>query len=426
MALTATDEIDIEAPGADATDLRNALSALVGAKRIGSADFSYRLGLEYGTMDPTVTGSVMFDGTSSYPNKLGVADAAPVDGGRAVDSAYVAGGADVSAILAGYDNVCNALAGIIASQHSIIYTGADHAMILGGSLHAVLAGSDYATILGGRNNVVQGDCDYSAIIGGEDNLIEAGASITLSGQRGIIIGGEGNVVSGQRSVIIGGATNSATGVYDTIMNGRNCQVTADYSFAGGNTVIVSGAYSFGYGNAISVAAARAFAHGDNHTIASGHDYSSAFGTGCVTPFSGAHVFCSRNRGGTAGRNQSLQFQCSQETTDTTTTRLSLAGSTTYPVQPADSIVSGAIEVVGVSDAGVCSAFRIDFVSERIGTGTPTLRQNATTVKYDGLALPTDPTMNVTSGGIYRVQVVGLAATNIRWNAVAVCNQIVFN
>jgi hypothetical protein len=399
--------------------------AALGVARIGASNFSYRLGTSYGSIDATVNGSWMFDGTASFPNKLGVNDAAPVTGGRAADTGYVAGAAGLSAILAGYDNVCNAQAAIIASQHSIVYSGGDHGMILGGSLHAILGGANYSVILGGTDNVIETDCSFAAIIGGSGNLVEAGASAALSGKNGIIVGGVDNVLSGQYGVVVGGSDNEVTGIYGIVVGGDACAANAAYVLAGGNSVTVSGTYSFGFGNAISVAGARCFAVGDNHTIASTHNYSSALGTGGVTPFSGAHVFASRNRGGTAGRNQSLQFQCSQETTDTTVARLSLAGSSTFPVQPADSVVSGAIEVVGVNDAGVCSAFRIDFVSERIGTGTPTLRQNATTTKYNGLALGTVPTMNVTTGGIYRVQVVGLDATNIRWNAVAMCSQIVF-
>lgn len=43
----------------------------------------------------------------------------------------------------------------------------------------------------------------------------------------------------------------------------------------------------------------------------------------------------------------------------------------------------------------------------------------------GDGLGTVPTMNVTTGGIYRTQVVGLAATNIRWDARFSGQQVVF-
>jgi hypothetical protein len=139
-------------------------------------------------------------------------------------------------------------------------------------------------------------------------------------------------------------------------------------------------------------------------------------TGGVTPFSGSHVFASRPSDLGPGSCQALSFQSGQKTTDTTTTRLSLAGTANYPVQPPNSIVSGRIYVDAVKDDGTCSTFVIEFSSERIGTGTATLRKNTTTTQYNGLALGTVPTMNVTTGGIYRVQVVGLAATTIYWNA----------
>jgi hypothetical protein len=418
-----------EAGSAVRTKLNNVLASVQGVA--AGSNFSYRLGVNFATMDAAVEGSWAFDGTQSFPNKLGVDDAKPVTdpatGARAADANYVAGGADLSAILAGYDNVVNAQAAVLASQHSMIYTGADHGAIIGGSLLTISANAVYAMMFGGTSNTVGVDCDYGVVIGGDQNQLLAGASDTASGFRGAIIGATSSDVQARSGVILGGNGSHIAigGTYATLLNAELSTISGSHSAAFGNSVTVSASYSFAGGDTVSVAGARSLAIGTNITIASGHDYSSAIGLGAVTPFAGAHVSASRQRGSTPGNNQSLQFQCSQETTDTTTTRLSLSGSASYPTQPPDSIVSGAIEVVGVSDAGVCSAFRLDFVSERIGTGTPTLRQNATAVKYDGLALPTDPTMNVTAGGIYRVQVVGLTATNIRWNAVAYCNQIVF-
>lgn len=432
MPLTAEDEIDIAAPGADEADLKAALVTLLGFRRIEvSGERSYRIGNELGSMDTTVIGSIMVDGTSSYPNKLGVNNTKPVadpaTGARSNDASYSGGGADVSAILAGYDNVVNSQAAIVASQHSMAYTGADHAAIIGGSLLTVAAGAVYGMMFGGTSNTIGVNCDFGVIIGGDQNQLLTGASDTAQGFRGAIIGATSSDVQARNGMVLGGigAHIAIGGTYGTLLNAELSTVSGNHSVGFGNTVTVSAAYSFAGGVTIDVAGARALAIGEGHTIAAGHDYSSALGIGGVTPFVGAHVFASRQRGGTAGMNMALDFQCSQETTDTTTTRLSLSGSASYPTQPADSIVAGFVEVTGVKDDGTCSAFHIDFVSERVGTGTPTLRQNTTTTKYNGLALGTVPTMNVTSGGIYRVQVVGITTTNIRWNARVVATQTVF-
>lgn len=403
-------------------------------QRIASgSSYSYRFGTAFSILDPATYGSWVFDGTDGYPNKLGVTGTKPVVepgwGSRTADT-YTAGTADVASILCGYDNVNNALAGVIASQHSMLAAGADHASIWGGSLHTILDDTDYSTIIGGTNNRIEGRGRYAAIIAGDQCTIETGASDDASGFRSVILGGTGCIAGGRNGTIIASSASEVQSTYGVVLSGENVTLNnGTHMLAAGNGITMgttaAGTYSVAFGLNIVVNGARASAFGENHVIGSGHDYSSARGSGGVTPFAGAHVFASRHRGAVAGRNQAVDFQCSQETTDTTVTRLSGYGSSGFPTQPDNSIVNGIALVTGVSDAGVCSCFEIDFVSERIGSGTPTLRQNATTVKYDGLALPTDPTMNVTSGGIYRVQVVGLAATNIRWNARVMAEQTVF-
>ena len=408
-------------------------SAISGAAIVGSE--SYRFGIKFGSMDSTVLGSYMFDGRSSFPNKLGVNNTKPVTdpstGARTADSAYVAGTAEVSAILAGYDNVNNALAGMIASQHSMLYTGADHASIWGGSLNTINDDTDYSTIVGGTNNTIEGRGRYAAIISGDQNKIETGASDDLSGFRSIIASSSICTASGRNAVILGSSGSRIDSTYGTILGGETVTLTnGTHMGAGGNTITMGGtasaAYSFSWGLSHTIDGARAMVFGEGHVIGSGHDYASARGYRTVTPFIGSHTFSARHRGGTVGRNQAVDFTCSQETTDTTTTRLSVAGSTNYPTQPTESIVNGTAWVTGVNTAtGACSTFRIDFTSERVGTGTPTLRANTTTTVYNGLALGTVPTMNATTGGIYRVQVVGLAATNIAWDARIAVQQVVY-
>jgi hypothetical protein len=408
-------------------------SAISGAANVNGE--SYRLGIKFGDIDATVLGAYLFDGRSSFPNKLGVNNTKPVDDpsvvARVNDTAYTAGTAEVAAVLAGYDNVNNALAGMIASQHSMLYTGADHASIWGGSLHTIYDDADYSVILGGTNCAIEGRGRYAAIVASDGCKLETGASDAESGFRGLISNSTNCTVSGRNSVILGSSASSINSTYGCIFAGETISlVNGTHMGAGGNAITMGAttisSYSFAWGLTHTIDAGYSSVFGRLHTVASGHEYATCFGERCITPFIGASLRSARHRGNVAGRNQSLDFTCSQETTDTTTTRLSVNGAATYPVQPADSIVSGFALVNAVDTAtGACSAFRIDFVSERLGTGTPTLRQNATTASYDGLALPTDPTMNVTSGGIYRVQVVGLAATNIAWDARLVVQQTVW-
>lgn len=392
-------------------------------QQLGSGN-SYRIGLVAGTVDATVDGAVFFGGTASQPSYLGVNNVAPSQGGRANDVGYIAGAADVAGIFGGYDNVNNGLAGILASQHSIIYSGATHGTIIGGSEHAILATADYAGIFGGFHNTIEGNCDQSVILGGEMNTMEAGASAGLSGFRSGIVSGLSNVVSGQYGFIASGSNNRSDGTYNSILTGEGCTATGSRGLIHGRNIVYSGSYGTALGDTLTLGGTGSAAIGSNITVA--YDYCYAFGLGAVAPCPGVIVFTPRNRSSVAGNNQLLMLNCSNETTNTTVTRLYASG-TTYPSQAPDSIVCGTWWVTGVNTAnGECANYKIDFVSQRIGTGTPTIKGTPTvTTLYNGLAIVTAPAMSVTTGGVYRVQVVGLAATNIAWTGTMFGQQTVF-
>jgi hypothetical protein len=395
---------------------------------------SYQMGTNYGTMDQTVRASWMFDGRVGFPNKLGVNNTKPpqepVWGTRADDTAYTPGVAEAAAVIAGYGNVCNSLAGMIASQHSMLYTGADHSTIWGGSLHTIYDDTDYAVIVGGTNCRIQERGRHGGIYNSDSCLIETGPSDAEAGFRSSIIGSLNSTVGGRNGVMLGSVGCTIQATYGSIFAGETITLTnGTHMGAGGANITMGGTaaatYSFAWGNDFVIDGSRALVFGDGHRVGSGHDYTVTTGYRCQTPFIGSKVHSGRQRGNVVGNNQALDWTASQETTDTTTTRLSAAGTANFPTQPENSIVNGTVWVTGVSDAGACSTFRIDFTSERIGAGTPTLRANTTTTIYNGLSLGTVPTMNATSGGIYRVQVVGLAATNIRWDARFSGQQVVY-
>lgn len=407
-----------------------AIGNLVGIARVGSSEFSYRIGTNYGTIDATITGALMSDGLSSYPNKIGVNNTKPVVepglGARTADSGYVAGAADL-AINLGYDNVVNALAGVCISFHSIVESTATHAGIWGGSLHTIKSGSDYAGIYQGSNCEVGINCDYGGIFLSTGSRLLTGSSYpTDHGFRSLIFGGDNVEIGGRNSSAFACEALTMTGTYSAAFGVTGSStISGSRVLAVGASLTLSSNYVLAVGNDLTVAGARVLAVGDGHTVASGVDYSSAQGYRCAPPFVAAHVHSGRQRGGTVGNNQALDWTASQETTDTTVTRLSASGSANFPTQPASSIVNGTVWVTGVSDAGACSSYRIDVTSERVGTGTPTLRANTTTMLYNGLSIVTAPTMNATTGGVYRVQVVGLAGTNIRWDARFTGQQIVY-
>jgi len=413
----------------------NLISAVIISHQT-TTNLSYHFGALYGTMDTTLVGSYMFGGTQGSPNKMGVNNTKPLNDpsthARVNDTAYVTGVADVSGLLAGYDNVVNCLAGLIASQHSILYHGSDHASIWGGSLHSILTGATYAAIVGGTSNTIEAENTYAAIICGSENTIEDGPTLNERGFRGLIIGGNLAIVGGRNGIILGGSTGEIIGTYGTIINGNACTIglLSNHATAVGLGIKIGETgqanYSCGIGINQIIDAGVSFAAGSNNTIGVDHTSSSAFGSNCKTGHIGSHVESSRSRDSVIGNNQALRWCCNQETTDTTTTHLSLASVANYPLHKADSIIDGTIYIIGVNTAtGACSSFEIAMTTELIGSGTPTIRHNVTTTKYNGLSIVTVPTIVVTSSNIYRVQVVGIAATNIAWNAVFYGHETVF-
>ena len=383
--------------------------------------------------DETITGALLTAGTTSYPNKLGVNNTKPIDNPvsytRNNDTNYIDGSANVSAILAGYDNVNNAIAGIIESQHSMLYYGAAHSSIHGGSLHTIKKDAQYSTIVSGTDNVIEELCNYSAIIASERCKILTGIDIVSSGFRSVILGSFFSEISGRNGLVLGGQSVNIEAEYATALNCFDSTIyNGNHSFIVGNLIKIGqnsdSNYASAIGSNIEINGNFSHAKGNNHKI--DHIFVDAIGESCKSSFNGANLQSSRQRDNVAGNNMSLRWSASQETTDTTLKSLSVYGSFAYPIQPDDSIVTGTIHITGVDDSGNCSSYKIDFTTQRIGTSNPTVKASTLTTIFDGLSLPTAPTINATSSGIYRVQVVGLSSTNIRWQASFDGHQIVFS
>lgn len=395
---------------------------------------NYRLGKQYSQIDPAVSGSWVFDGTASFPNKLGVNNTKPTvepsTGARANDTAYISGTAGVSAILGGYNNVLNSLAGFICSQHSMLYYDADHCSIWGGSLQTIQTGSSYSTIVGGTSNTIEALCPYSGVYNSERVQLLTSGDINTRGHRSTVIGSAICLVRARNTTLIGCETVTVDGGYNTVLGSSATTIGAGIRnlVVATNSTVGNAAqtnYSLVVGLQHTVNGGRSLVVGELHEVGA-HSASVVTGIRCRTHHAASRVHSARHRANIVGANQLLEWVASQETTNTNVTRLSLEGSFFFPVQPETSVVTGQVHVTGVSDAGVVSAFRIDVVVRRqTGTAAATLHTNTTTTLFNGLALPTVPTMNVTTDGIYRVQVVGLAETNIRWTATFHGNMTVY-
>ncbi|MCH7392416.1 hypothetical protein [Acinetobacter dispersus] len=143
------------------------------------------------------------------------------------------------ALIFGYDNVCNALAGMNAGYHCYIAADATHGAIWGGSYHKILDG-DYSAIIGGTKNVIDftglnGNFGaYSAIFAGNENVIRARMSTILSGIKNRIGQlGANNEFSG----ISNSNLSTIDGNYASVISGNECKATRDYSHASGKYAV---------------------------------------------------------------------------------------------------------------------------------------------------------------------------------------------
>lgn len=233
MALTATDEIDIEAPGADSADLTTALAAITGTKLV-AAGGAVSAGPNLIGGDPnnviasdlgscTIAGG----GRSGWNNAIGGNNA---NINTSTPNTVSTGtGSDYSTILGGYDNIASGQMATISGAHNYTAQASTHATILGGSLNEILSG-DYNVVAGGQlNEITEGD--YCAITGG------GGSTINLpNNHTGAFIGG--------------GFQNSVTAQYGAIEGGYQCSVTVEYgAVVGGraNSATAQAAIASGYG-----------------------------------------------------------------------------------------------------------------------------------------------------------------------------------
>lgn len=139
--------------------------------------------------------------------------------------------ANFAVIGGGYDNVNNALAGVLTGFHCIIEALATHGTISGGSFHKITDG-DYPTIAGGTLNQASGN--YSVIGGGTSNKVTAPSST--------VGGGISNEANGDSSTVSGGYLNKIVlGVGANIAGGSQNTMNANFgTIGGGNSNVVNG------------------------------------------------------------------------------------------------------------------------------------------------------------------------------------------
>lgn len=319
-------------------------------------------------------------------------------------------GAHYAAILAGYDNVNNALAGIIAGYHCFIEKAATHGTISGGSYHKIIDG-DYSTISGGTKNEINitDGGGYGSIGGGIENKITGkygtvagGYQNESSGERSSVGGGNGNKSQAYGSTVSGGSLNVASGNYSNVQGGTNNQATeSGASVAGGRNNLASGIDAH-------------VAGGDGNTAAS--DYSYAFGKGAKTQIKGQEAMGAGNFS-VKGDAQGSRFIMRRQTIDELNQVIGQDGGTISPVLPDGAAWNFKYMVIAKTASGEAKSWEVKGMiinqsgSDALIIGTPTktvIAETAAATTWDVSVHAGTDTLNIDA--------IGSAATTINWVA----------
>jgi hypothetical protein len=260
--------------------------------------------------------------------------------------------------------------------------------------------------------------NYSAIIGGNNNIANSTGSIA---------GGANAVASNQYSISLG-LTNTAGGLYSTSIGsgntasqqnsvalGGNNTASGAYAFVVGVNGIASGQFATSIGNENTASGNVSFAHGA---------YSSSFS------IYGRKVYAS-GRESTSGDAQKSTFILRERTTNDTATTLtsdSGAASTTNQVilQNNNAFRFKGTIIGKQSGSTNVAAWDIDGLIVRGANAAATTLIVSNVNVVDNTPTFGTPTLaaDTTNGGL-RVQVTGLAATNIQWTATIETTEVIY-
>jgi len=358
--------------------------ALEGINATDGKGFSYVINPSINYIDPSrSTNVITAAGRDDFPNKIGVAEKPlgtdrPNTADWLPDTAYTTAPssvATVAGILAGYDHICNQIAGTIGGggHNYMQYHPEGHSFIGGGSYNWISGGR--ATICGGTGHSIL-DSIYGFIGGGQECQVKG------TGTHNIVVGGNVNVIDDTDqgfNLISGGRENSITGTAknSTIIGGR--------------------------GNLI---------HNDFNAIVSGEDTKSV-----------GHATVSHSSGQISeiGDSQIVDGHLSARTTDAS--QVSMSAQSNFITFPSGkkTAATGKVFVTGMDEStGESCAYELDFmanwngtvelISDSTGSGTTRPLKLIT----NNLGVVTAPALALSSG-LLRPRVTGVAGKNIKWS-----------
>ena len=289
------------------------------------------------------------------------------------------------------------------------------------------AQASYAISIGRTSNATG---SYTSAIGLNSG---ANGSIATTGAAAMALGG--SYASGTDSFAAAIANNTssygATGANSIAIGAGLAKATSSRAMAFGNNAIASGADSVAIGRSTDSTASSAFAFGYN-CLASGVN---SFATGYQSKAEhiGKAAYASGSfSGGYDGDAQNGTFILRSDTTDATaealTTNNSTAGSTNQVILPNNSayFFSGTCVARESASGGTdMGAWEFKGCIRREGTAASTTLVSST---IDEFSAPTGwsiaLTADTTNGGL-KVEVTGVAATNIRWVATVNTSEVTY-
>lgn len=271
-------------------------------------------------------------------------------------------------------------------------------------------------------------------------MVRSSASHVASGNYSFLGGGNGNIASGQSSAVINGFANTAS-AGETFAGGAYSSATGQYSLAYGYLATASSSYSYAIGrNASATNESYAFGFGTN---ASGQ-YALALGTNTVA--SGTLSVAIGNNASTLGITgrqtqgyyntvtgdcQKSLFPLSVRTTDATATTLTVSGgaasSTNQVILSNQSAYRFKGTIIGKQSGSTnVAAWDVDGLIVRGANAAATTLIVSNVNVVDNTPTFGTPTLaaDTTNGGL-RVQVTGVAATNIQWTATIETTEVIY-
>jgi hypothetical protein len=391
------------------------------SNEIAAGDYNMILGGFNNDMTTTNDYNIIVGGEANAIS--GVQEHAFIGGGtlNSIDGrgGYIGGGqnndsinaSSFSTIGGGSDNRVTASYGVVAGGDT--NTAGQEAFVGGGNTNQ--ASGRYCFVGGGINNATS-NVLYSTIAGGNGNKAYALASF--------IGGGVQNVAAGIESVVCGGDNNQATEINSAIAGGRLNGARADYSFIGGGELnSASGDGSFiGGGHSNITTGVDSCVPGGLSNQAS-KDYSTSLGKEAVTRNKG-EITQSAGSFSSAGDSQIRRLHLRRQTTSATTLILSddnandSGGSWRCEEK---TLQSYEVVVMGhKDDDSEFAKYTFDGLIQKAVGSNPTSLDSNKTVNYESDA-SWDCDIAVGFGGI-KINVTGVAATNINWTAKVVLTE----